>query len=87
MSLQELDLLDSSNTIYKLVGPVLVKQDLDEAKATVGKRLDYINGEMWVPKAVVQLVNFYPSLQTGRWWMVDSGVMSEETRKDFACYT
>lgn len=45
-SLQELDLLDSTNTVYKLIGPVLVKQELDEAKATVGKRLEYINGEM-----------------------------------------
>ncbi|XP_004073625.1 prefoldin subunit 6 [Oryzias latipes] len=43
---EELDLLDSSNTIYKLIGPVLVKQDLDEAKATVTKRLEYINGEI-----------------------------------------
>lgn len=46
LSFQELDLLDSTNTVYKLIGPVLVKQDLDEAKATVTKRLEYINGEM-----------------------------------------
>ncbi|KAM6923883.1 prefoldin subunit 6 [Xenentodon cancila] len=43
---EELDLLNSSNTVYKLIGPVLVKQDLDEAKATVTKRLEYINGEI-----------------------------------------
>ncbi|KAM9357220.1 prefoldin subunit 6 [Symphorus nematophorus] len=43
---EELDLLDSTNTVYKLIGPVLVKQDLDEAKATVTKRLEYINGEI-----------------------------------------
>ncbi|XP_053159287.1 prefoldin subunit 6 [Hemicordylus capensis] len=43
---EELDLLDSSNSVYKLIGPVLVKQDTDEAKATVGKRLDYITGEI-----------------------------------------
>lgn len=43
---QELALLDASNAVYKLVGPVLVKQDTEEAKATVGKRLDYIGGEM-----------------------------------------
>ncbi|XP_074529392.1 prefoldin subunit 6 [Halichoeres trimaculatus] len=43
---EELDLLDSKNTVYKLIGPVLVKQDLDEAKATVTKRLEYINGEI-----------------------------------------
>uniref|UniRef100_A0A3B3DL91 Prefoldin subunit 6 n=1 Tax=Oryzias melastigma TaxID=30732 RepID=A0A3B3DL91_ORYME len=43
---EELGLLDSSNTVYKLIGPVLVKQDLDEAKATVTKRLEYITGEI-----------------------------------------
>ncbi|XP_036404847.1 prefoldin subunit 6 [Megalops cyprinoides] len=43
---EELDLLDGQNTVYKLIGPVLVKQDLDEAKATVAKRLEYINGEI-----------------------------------------
>ncbi|KAL8213585.1 UNVERIFIED_CONTAM: hypothetical protein K2H54_066926 [Gekko kuhli] len=43
---EELDLLDSSNSVYKLIGPVLVKQDTEEAKATVGKRLDYIAGEI-----------------------------------------
>ncbi|XP_015226533.1 prefoldin subunit 6 [Cyprinodon tularosa] len=43
---EELDLLDSSNIVFKLIGPVLVKQDLDEAKATVAKRLEYINGEI-----------------------------------------
>ncbi|KAL2077152.1 hypothetical protein ACEWY4_026656 [Coilia grayii] len=43
---EELDLLDSQNIVYKLIGPVLVKQDPDEAKATVAKRLEYINGEI-----------------------------------------
>ncbi|XP_041332669.1 prefoldin subunit 6, partial [Pyrgilauda ruficollis] len=42
----ELSLLDESNTIFKLLGPVLVRQELEEAKGTVGKRLDYISGEM-----------------------------------------
>lgn len=43
---EELDMLDSANIVYKLIGPVLVKQDPDEAKATVAKRLEYINGEI-----------------------------------------
>ncbi|XP_030002272.1 prefoldin subunit 6 [Sphaeramia orbicularis] len=43
---EEMDLLDSTNTVYKLIGPVLVKQDLEEAKSTVAKRLEYINGEI-----------------------------------------
>ncbi|XP_018413649.1 PREDICTED: prefoldin subunit 6 [Nanorana parkeri] len=43
---KELGLLDDSNIVYKLIGPVLVKQDLEEAKSTVEKRLHYINGEI-----------------------------------------
>ncbi|NXI65472.1 PFD6 protein, partial [Anseranas semipalmata] len=43
---QELELLDATNTIFKLIGPVLVKQDMEEARATVSKRLDYIPGEI-----------------------------------------
>uniref|UniRef100_UPI00398E5EC0 prefoldin subunit 6 n=1 Tax=Pristiophorus japonicus TaxID=55135 RepID=UPI00398E5EC0 len=43
---EELDLLDAENTVFKLIGPVLVKQDLEEAKSTVAKRLEYINGEI-----------------------------------------
>ncbi|XP_006271747.1 prefoldin subunit 6 [Alligator mississippiensis] len=43
---EELELLDSTNTIFKLIGPVLVRQDMDEAKATVSKRLDYIGAEI-----------------------------------------
>ena len=43
---QELALLDGSNVVFKLLGPVLVKQELGEARATVGKRLDYITAEI-----------------------------------------
>ncbi|KAM8985754.1 prefoldin subunit 6 [Ara ararauna] len=43
---EELELLDASNTIFKLLGPVLVRQELEEAKGTVGKRLEYIAGEI-----------------------------------------
>lgn len=42
----ELGLLQPSNTVYKLIGPALVKQDLTEAKQTVEKRLEYITKEM-----------------------------------------
>ena len=44
--LQELELLDDDANVYKLIGPVLVKQDLAEAKANVNKRLDYITAEL-----------------------------------------
>ena len=43
---EELALLDGSNVVFKLLGPVLVKQELGEARATVGKRLDYITAEI-----------------------------------------
>lgn len=32
--------------LYKLVGPILVKQSVVEARSTVQKRLEYIEQEM-----------------------------------------
>lgn len=46
LSCQELDLVDTTATVYKMIGPVLVKQDAEEARQNVQKRIDYINGEM-----------------------------------------
>lgn len=43
---QEFEGLGDEETIYKLVGPVLLKQEKFEAENTVKGRLDYINGEM-----------------------------------------
>lgn len=42
----ELDLLKDDGEVFKLIGPVLIKQDLEEAKQNVGKRMDYITGEL-----------------------------------------
>nr|CAB3472376.1 unnamed protein product [Digitaria exilis] len=42
----ELELLDDGANVYKLIGPVLVKQDLAEAKANVKKRIEYISAEL-----------------------------------------
>ncbi|XP_055317489.1 probable prefoldin subunit 6 [Sitodiplosis mosellana] len=44
--LEELNLLKDDNQVYKLYGPVLVKQDLDESRQNVGKRMDYIKKEL-----------------------------------------
>lgn len=41
-----MDILEDDTVIYKMMGPVLVKQDLAEAKLTVTKRLEYIDKEM-----------------------------------------
>ena len=38
--------------MYKMIGPVLVKQDVEEARQNVQKRIDYINGEMYVVKVL-----------------------------------
>ncbi|KNA03169.1 hypothetical protein SOVF_211780, partial [Spinacia oleracea] len=43
--LKELDLLSEDANVYKLIGPVLVKQDLAEANANVRKRIEYISAE------------------------------------------
>ncbi|CEF96741.1 Prefoldin [Ostreococcus tauri] len=45
MVLKELELLEDEAKVYKLIGPVLMKQDLEEARGNVGKRLDYIRAE------------------------------------------
>ncbi len=39
--------MTADNTVYKLVGPVLVKQDQTEAKQNVDTRLDFIRSEMY----------------------------------------
>lgn len=44
--LQEFAGLDDDAKVYKLVGPVLLKQDTSEAKSTVESRLEYIEKEM-----------------------------------------
>ncbi|KAK3038741.1 hypothetical protein RJ639_028348 [Escallonia herrerae] len=48
LCLKELDLLNEDANVYKLIGPVLVKQDLAEANANVRKRIDYISAELYV---------------------------------------
>ncbi|KAF2768979.1 Prefoldin [Teratosphaeria nubilosa] len=43
---KEFSTLSDSANIYKLVGPVLLKQDTTEAKSTVDGRLEYIGSEI-----------------------------------------
>ncbi|XP_014359278.2 prefoldin subunit 6 [Papilio machaon] len=43
---EELLLLKKDAEVYKLIGPVLVKQDLEEAKQNVNKRMEYITKEI-----------------------------------------
>ncbi|PSC67292.1 Prefoldin subunit 6 [Micractinium conductrix] len=46
MVLQEIKLLDPEAAVYKMIGPALVRQDGNEAQANVGKRLEFIGGEL-----------------------------------------
>lgn len=39
---QELDLLDDESRIFKLIGPILVKQEKKEADSNVSKRIDFL---------------------------------------------
>lgn len=43
--MQELDLLQEDATVYKLVGHILVKQDLSEPNENVRMRLGYLADE------------------------------------------
>ncbi|CAP38658.1 Protein CBR-PFD-6 [Caenorhabditis briggsae] len=53
----ELDLMDSDSKVYKLMGPVLVRQDLEEARSTVEKRLEFIESEIKRVEASITDVN------------------------------
>lgn len=46
MVLAEFNLMSSSANVYKLVGPVLAKQEVNEAKGNVEKRIDFITKEI-----------------------------------------
>jgi prefoldin beta subunit len=43
---EELDMLDEDAKVYKLVGPVLMPQDLTEAKDVVATRIKFITGQV-----------------------------------------
>ena len=44
------------NTVYKLIGPGLVKQEQHEAKTNVSKRLEFINKEMYAHRTLTPTV-------------------------------
>lgn len=45
---QEFDHLEDGETVYKLLGPILLKQDKADAEATVKGRLGFIDKELYV---------------------------------------
>lgn len=44
--------LDSEARVFKLVGPVLVRQEVDEARANVQSRMDLLKRQVCVGAAV-----------------------------------
>ncbi len=58
--LQEFAQLTESNTVYKLIGPILVKQEQAEAKSNVETRLEFIRGDMYVRLLTRPAVDAHP---------------------------
>ncbi|KAH8105766.1 prefoldin subunit 6 [Phellopilus nigrolimitatus] len=54
---KEFVLLQPTSEVYKLVGPILVKQDQPEAKANVDKRLAFIKSEIQRVEAGIKDIN------------------------------
>jgi prefoldin beta subunit len=46
MVLAEFNLMSADASVYKLVGPILAKQDVAESKTNVEKRIEYITKEI-----------------------------------------
>lgn len=67
--------MDSDAKLYKLIGAVLVKQDLEEGKANVDKRIEYITAEMLVSTDFFLIVFDIVSLELPKEW---NGVKSKE---------
>ena len=44
--LTEFKMLDPDAKVYKLVGPILAKQDLEEARSNVTKRVEFLDKEV-----------------------------------------
>ena len=62
---KELSLLEEDGVVFKLVGPVLVKQDRSGAQENVEKRLEYIDGEITrADKVVVELETKMENIKT-----------------------
>mmetsp|Transcript_22192 Transcript_22192/g.21419 ORF Transcript_22192/g.21419 Transcript_22192/m.21419 type:complete len:136 (+) Transcript_22192:50-457(+) len=51
----ELDLLVANSQVMKLVGPILIPVELEEAKENVGKRLEFIESEVAKIEAAIDV--------------------------------
>lgn len=46
MAKEEVELLEDDAVIYKLIGPLMVPQEVKEVKSTIEGRLGYLNGKI-----------------------------------------
>lgn len=61
---EEFETLSSDSNVYKLMGPVLLKQDKEEAEDNVNKRLEFITSE--IEKVEKNIKSTQSSLQSKR---------------------
>ncbi|CCF73322.1 prefoldin beta subunit [Babesia microti strain RI] len=69
--LEELKLCEDNQTIFKSVGPIIMKQDKAEAILTVEKRLEYIRAQKELTKSEIDKTN--SKLKE----MIESGITKE----------
>jgi len=53
---KDFESLEENGVIWKLVGPVMVKQDREEAKANVDKRIEFIAGDVTKAEEAIKLL-------------------------------
>ena len=51
---EELDKLDDETPVFKLIGPALMRQDVEEAKQNVDKRIEFIQSEISKSEAKIE---------------------------------
>ena len=61
---KDFDSLEQDATIWKLVGPVMVKQDCEDAKTNVDKRIEFIAAD--IAKAEVEIKRLEEIFETKR---------------------
>jgi len=76
---KEFATLTPNNVVFKLVGPVLIKQDQPEAKANIDKRLEFIRGE--IKRIEVQLQDIEQKSEKKKLELVELQAQLQQTQK------
>lgn len=87
MGAQEFSALTPKNNVFKLVGPILMKQEPEEAKQNVDKRLEWIGGEVCVaghspPLSMRSLRHYWPPRATAPLLALGEGEGAADLRAD-----